>query len=102
MFRRLYWVTEQVDPMGRSRVGGVYTSIPDLIHHGLVNQGQNETLRITLTKLDSDKEPFGTWSEPYFEGLETRLEEFIRTDEFSAEHCKALVDALRKRTKAAA
>ncbi len=103
MFRKLYWVTETLDPKGVSRVVGVYTSIPDLIKHGLAwSEGSNNRLRLTLTKLDSDKEPFGTWSEPYFEDIAERLIEFVKTEEFTQEHCQMLVSALKTRSKLAA
>ena len=87
---------------GTSRVVGVYTSIPDLIHHGLAWSDGTHRLRLTLTKLDSEKEPFGTWSEPKFEGICERLTEFVLTDEFSQEHCNMLVEALRQRSAVAA
>ena len=102
MFRRLYWVTEHVDPTGASKIIGVYTSIPDLIRHGLqMPQGQGR-LRLTLTKLDSSQEPLGCWLEPRFEGLQERLEEFVVTEEFSKDHCSSLVSALNKVSHAAA
>ncbi|MGV3618590.1 MAG: hypothetical protein ACO1SV_24980 [Fimbriimonas sp.] len=101
MFRRLYWVTEFVQTDGRSRIAGVYTSIPDLIRRGLSRPDEG-SLRITLTKLDSDKEPFGTWSAPEFEGLEGTCEQFIRTEEFSVDEIKSLVNALRQRVRTAA
>jgi len=93
MFRKLYWVTEQVDLRGHSRVTGVYTSIPDLVRRGL-NPSGNGRIRLTLTKLDSDQEPLGTWTEPAFMGLAQGLEQFIHTDEFSEEHCNMLLNAL--------
>jgi len=102
MFRKLYWVTEQVDSKGNSHVSGVYTSIPELIRHGLSWQEGDCHLRITLTKLDSIKEPFGTWCEPNFNGLGERLEEFIQTDEFTKEHCQMLLEALNGRAAKAA
>lgn len=101
MFRRLYWVVEFVQSDGRSRVAGVYTSIPDLIRHGLSRASDGE-LRITLTKLDSDKEPFGTWSAPEFAGLEEACQQFVRTEEFSVDEVKNLIGALRARLNAAA
>jgi hypothetical protein len=94
MFRKLYWVTELVDPIGNSRVSGVYTSIPELIRHGLSSKNGDCRVRLTLAKLDSEKEPFGVWCEPDFSGLADRLTEFIETDEFSSEHCHMLVDHL--------
>jgi len=102
MFRKLYWVTEQVDSLANSRVTGVYTSIPELIRHGLCWSDNGHVLRLTLTKLDSDKDPFGTWCEPDFSGLGERLKEFIETDEFSREHCQMLEEALETRTAVAA
>jgi hypothetical protein len=94
MFRKLYWVTEEIDALGHSQVSGVYTSIPDLIRHGLRDGQTSSTFRLTLTKLDSEGGPLGTWTGPRFEGLAQRLEEFILTDEFSREHGVALLDSL--------
>ncbi|CAN5442333.1 hypothetical protein BH11ARM1_BH11ARM1_08450 [soil metagenome] len=96
MFRKLYWVTEHVYVNGESKVLGVYTSIPDLIRHGLQQAPRGGILRLTLTKLDSCQEPLGTWMQPNFEGIEQRLEEFVATDEFTKEHCNALCKALRQ------
>ena len=96
MFRKLYWVTEHVAVSGASHVTGVYTSIPDLIKHGLrwadplVGQ-----FRLTLTKLDSTQMPLGTWASPQFAGLEEDLQEFVTTDEFTTDQCIALSDALQ-------
>lgn len=92
MFRKLYWVVEHLDLDGRGHVAGVFTSIPDLIRLGLNSDAR---LRLTLTKLDSSKDPFGSWTSPGYEGMEQCLEEFIRTDEFTREHCVALSNALR-------
>lgn len=102
MFRKLYWVTEQVDMAGRSRVAGVYTSIPDLIRHGLGWNHGTDRIRLTLTKLDSEQEPLGCWTSPHFDGLEASLQQFVHTDEFSADHCKALLQALHEEQKAVA
>ncbi|MFY9233540.1 MAG: hypothetical protein WAO58_03680 [Fimbriimonadaceae bacterium] len=95
MFRRLYWVTEELAGAGSSSVTGVYTSIPDLIRHGIRWTGEpKKGFRLTLVKLDCGKEPLGTFVGPRFEGLEERLSDFIRTDEFSHDECRALTDAL--------
>jgi len=101
MFRKIYWVTEQVDSFGNSRVSGVYTSIPELIKRGLCWE-TGSLLRLTLTKLDSDKEPFGTWCEPDFSGLEERIDEFIKTDEITRDHCQMLIESLERRATIAA
>lgn len=94
MFRKLYWVTETVERDGRSHVTGVYTSIPDLIRHGLAHGASNTDLRLTLTKLDSEGEPLGCWTSPRYDGLAQKLEEFVLTDEFSKEQCNALLGRL--------
>lgn len=101
MFRRLYWVTEYVQASGHSHIGGVYTSIPDLVRNGL-SRSDDGSLRITLTKLDSDKAAFGTWTAPEFAGLEDACQQFVRTEEFSVDEVKNLVNALRTRVSAAA
>jgi len=102
MFRKLYWVTELVDSLGNSRVSGVYTSIPELIRHGISSSNGDCRLRLTLAKLDSEKDPFGVWCEPDFSGLGERLNEFIETDEFSSEHCNMLVEHLNHLSRMAA
>jgi hypothetical protein len=94
MFRKLYWVTEEMSK-NNSHVTGVYTSIPDLINHGLRwMNGSADGFRISLVKLDSEKEPLGTFQSPSFEGLETRLQDFIRTEEFTEEETLTLREAL--------
>ncbi|RYG48813.1 hypothetical protein EON79_03310 [bacterium] len=97
MFRRLYWVTEQMEADGRSAVTGVYTSIPDLLRHGLHWGDDAHGLRVTLTKLDSEKEPLGVWSPPDYEGLAEALQPYVRTDEMAPEHVDALLNRLRSR-----
>ncbi len=95
MFRKLYWVTEQVQSDGISRVTGIFTSIPNLVREGLAcNEVAN--LRLTLMKLDSENGSLGSWSGPSFDGLDSRLADFIKTDEFSVDHCETLVTALSK------
>jgi hypothetical protein len=101
MFRKLYWVTEQIEPSGKSKVTGVYTSIPDLIRHGLrwTDQNSGGEFRLTLTKLDCAKEPLGCWTSPKFKGLESDLQQFVKTDEFSQDQCNALSVSLGKFVK---
>ena len=93
MFRKLYWVTEQVLPDGNSQVTGVFTSIPNLVKGGF---GCKELglLRLTLTKLDCEEGALGRWTGPDFSGLQERLTEFVRSDEFTPEQCESLVSAL--------
>ena len=98
MFRKLYWVTEQVDPLGTSHVAGVFTSIPHLVQNGLSDRPRGSRLRLTLTKLDCEESQMGCWLEPNFNDLEERLHEFVQTEEFTSEQCHMLLDALRQRS----
>ena len=93
-FRRLYWVTEQIDEQGRSEVVGVYTSIPDLVEVGLRwddGLSKRAGYRLSLVKLDSKKKPLGSWESPDFDGLADDLEEYIKSKEFSRPDCEKLV-----------
>lgn len=102
MFRKLYWVTEEVCASGNSRVLGVFTSIPDLVRYGL-SYDASCMLRLTLTKLDTDSGAVGCWdSKSGFRGIEDRLQEFVRTDDFTDDHCRELVRALNVRAAAVA
>lgn len=95
MFRKLYWITEQADPAGAWRATGVYTSIHDLVDHGLRFVGHhNGGFRITLVKLDCCKDVLGSWGAPQFEGLREALEEFVGTGEFGADEIQQLSEAL--------
>ena len=85
-FRRLYWVTEQLDDDGRSEIAGVFTSIPDLLDKGIRWNDAIEksaAFRISLVKLDSTQRPLGVWCSPDFDRMKEDLEEFIHTDEIS-------------------
>lgn len=97
-FRKLYWVTEQLDARGRSQVGGVYTSIPDLIEGGILWREEGEkphAFRLSLVKLDSRNLPLGTWMSPDYPGIENDLSEYVRTQEFGAAEIEDLITALR-------
>ncbi|MDQ2985790.1 MAG: hypothetical protein M3R13_03590 [Armatimonadota bacterium] len=97
-FRRIYWVTEQLDEQGQSDVTGVFTSIPDLIETGLgVRAVSDKTagFRITLCELDCKDEPILRAESPTFEGLEETLGPIVQTGEVSREEYASLADALR-------
>ncbi|MBI5707483.1 MAG: hypothetical protein HZC36_10910 [Armatimonadetes bacterium] len=95
MFRKLYWITEQADPAGAWRSTGVYTSIHDLVDHGLRFVGHhNGGFRITLVKLDCCKDVLGSWSAPQFEGLSEALGEYVGTGEFGVDEIHQLSQAL--------
>lgn len=97
MFRRLYWVSESVQADGKSRVLGVYTSIPDLVRYGMRTPAAGE-LRLTLTQLDSERETLGTWTNFNFESLEEAMQPYVRTEEFTPDQVKSLIDALGRTT----
>ena len=100
-FRRIYWVTEQLDEEGRSEVTGVFTSIPDLIDLGLgVREisGKKASFRISLCELDSKDMPLLTLEAPTFDDFEEKLQPFLNTGEFSREEYNSLADALQSRT----
>jgi hypothetical protein len=97
-FRKLYWVTEQLDEGGRSQIGGVFTSIPDLIEGGIHWQedgGKPQAFRLSLVKLDSRNRPLGCWTSPDYPGIEDDLAEYIRTQEFGPTEIEELLTALR-------
>jgi hypothetical protein len=99
-FRRIYWVTEQLDEEGRSDVTGVYTSIPDLVEIGLGIQDYSpcrKTVRLSLCELDAAKPPLVSvlWDE--YDQLESLLKPFVDDGEMTHEDVVTLVDALKAR-----
>jgi len=98
VFRRIYWVTEQLSAEGVSDVTGVYTSIPDLMENRvrwLESNPKRDGFRITLVKLDSSAAPLGVWSGPSYLGIEEDLAPYVATKEFSAQGVEALAAKLR-------
>jgi len=91
MFRRLYWIVEEVSDNGATRVTGVYTSIPDLIHRGLK---AGASLRLTIHKPDTYDCPLGQWTNATFAQMGTDLDQFVQTHEYSVEEVKTLGDAV--------
>lgn len=94
MFRKLYWVTEEVDDAGRSKVSGVYTSIPNLIRQGVKAPDGGLRFRLTLTKLDCGDAALGTWISPGFDQIAEDLKGFVATDEINEEQRQSLVRSL--------
>ena len=93
-FRKLYWVTEQLDADGKSEVIGVFTSIFDLRSKGLRwddDCDKKAGFRVSLVKLDSKYKPFGVWQSPGFEGMQAGLEPFLSTGEFDAPSVEMLL-----------
>jgi hypothetical protein len=102
-FRRLYWVAEQIERDGKSKVTGVYTSIQDLIQRGLrwCDEDRSESSRfvLTLVKPDSFNCPFGEWTSPEFGGLIEALQQFVETNEYTQEEIYLLQEELEKFVK---
>lgn len=99
-FRRIYWVTEQLDESGRGEVTGVYTSIPDLVEYGLFMKDhcdKKAALRLTLCELDATKPPLVRLTSPDFGDVEQVLEQFVKDGEITHEDVVTLADALKKR-----
>lgn len=97
VFRRIYWVTEQLDAEGRGLVTGVYTSIPDLTAKGLrwLEGSPTANFRISLVKLDSPAAPLGCWSGPEFANFEAEMTPYVQTKEFTKSDIEFLASALR-------
>lgn len=98
-FRRIYWVTEQLDKEGRSEVTGVYTSIPDLVETGIKMKDfckKKDGFRITLWALDTDNPPLLEICSPNFHDVEEKLTPFIQTGEITSEEAVRLAEALQK------
>ena len=97
-FRKIYWVTEQIGTDGKSQVAGVFTSIQDLMGRGIQwmdGIDKQAGFRITLVQLDSSKVPLGTWVTPDFSGIEQDLQDYVATEELSAQEIEALASDLR-------
>lgn len=97
-FRRIYWVTEQVDEQGMSEVTGIFTSIPDLVDLGLGVRDacpKKAGFRISLCELDSTGSPILTCSSPSFDGLQEALQPIVQSGEISVSEYASLTDALR-------
>jgi len=101
-FRRIYWVTEQLDDAGRGEVTGVYTSIPDLVDYGLSMKEHCEkqaALRLTLCELDTAKPPLICLTSDNFGNVEELLDQFVKDGEITHEDVVALADALEKQVR---
>ncbi len=98
VFRKIYWVTEQIDRTGKSQVTGVYTSIPDLLSKGLRwvdgDAAKYSGFRLSLVKLDCESNVLGSWESPGFGSLASDLLPYIETQEFSVEDVQQLPAAL--------
>lgn len=96
-FRKIYWVTEQLDGAGVGRLSGVYTSVADLIARGLaMKEGVpgSEGFRLSLVQLDSTRPPLGTWTSPGFDGIAQGLQEYVGTGELTGTEIENLQQAL--------
>jgi hypothetical protein len=97
-FRKVYWVTEQLDAEGKSSVAGVFTSVHDLVENGLTGvegSAKNAGFRLTLVELDKVG-PLGTWESPDYTGLSDDLEIYVRTGEVAVYEKDDLVAQLKE------
>jgi len=98
-FRRIYWVTEQLDGSGHGEVTGVYTSIPDLVEYGLSMKpycDKQAVLRLTLCELDTAKPPLVRLTSPNYGNVEELLEQFVKDGEITHEDVVMLAQALER------
>lgn len=97
-FRRIYWVTEQFDEDGRSQVTGVFTSVHDLIQHGIGIRDicdKRAGFRVSLVELDSPKMPLCVFASPEFGNVPEALRQFVESGELSADEVSWISEALR-------
>ncbi|MEQ1822488.1 MAG: hypothetical protein ABL949_08260 [Fimbriimonadaceae bacterium] len=96
MFRRLYWIAEQLNADGSSRVTGIYTSIQDLCHNGLQWSSNCNTkiIRLTLMKPDVFDQPLGSWVSPGFGEIATDIQAFVESNEYTEEEVKMLLSSI--------
>jgi hypothetical protein len=96
MFRKIYWVTEEVDTAGHSEVTGVYTSIHDLVEKGLGNVKErlaDSVLRLSLVQLDTPG-ALGRWTSPGFGSLSEDLDQYLATGEILDHDKESLLNSL--------
>ncbi len=98
-FRKVYWVTEQLDSEGISSVAGVFTSVHDLVESGLKGMegcSKDAGFRLTLVELDKVG-PLGTWSSPDYAGLSDDLEHYVGTGEVAVYEKDDLIANLQQK-----
>lgn len=97
-FRKVYWVTEQLDAEGKSSVAGVFTSVHDLVESGLKGMDgctKDAGFRLTLVELDKVG-PLGVWESPEYAGLSDDLEIYVRTGEVAVYEKDDLLSKLKE------
>lgn len=97
-FRKVYWVTEQLDAEGRSLVAGVFTSVHDLMTHGFAGiEGCDKVagFRLNLCELDT-LGVLGRWSSPDYAGLEEDLKQYVASAEVAHHEAEEFVKLLRE------
>lgn len=96
MFRRLYWIAEQLNADGTSRITGIYTSIQDLCHGGLQwsPKCNSKVIRLTLMKPDCFDQPLGSWVSPSFGDIATDMRTYVDSNEYTEEEVKLLISSI--------
>jgi hypothetical protein len=96
-FRRIYWVTEQLDESGASEVTGIFTSVHDLIDKGIGVRdlcAKRSGFRVSLVELDSAGMPLATFSSPFADARD-RLQAYVESGEISEDEAVRLSEALK-------
>lgn len=89
MFRKLYWVVEEKADTGY-RVSGVYTSVPDLVDHGLVLSD----VRLSLVPLDKRDAHIGVY--PSTSALAGDVDRLVSERHLREDEGRMLAEALSK------
>jgi hypothetical protein len=94
LFRKLYWVAEDLLPSGAASLRGVFTSVPNLIRLGIPDRLDPSRFRLTLTRLDSTDGVVARWSGPDFDHLSQDLAPFVVEEDFTEEQRRNLVERI--------
>lgn len=94
IFRRVYWVVEQLGDRG-SEVAGVYTSIPDLLENGL-RSVSGATIRVSAFELDKARGALCTWRTDSKHEAAEAFELLVEAGDFTHEEIARLCDALKQ------
>jgi hypothetical protein len=90
MFRKLYWVAEDLQPSGSSQIRGVFTSVPNLLRCGLEEGLNLSQFRLSLTRLDCPCGTIATWSGDRFRTMGDDLVQFVATEDITEEQRQSL------------
>lgn len=90
MFRKLYWVAEDIDATGSSQVRGVFTSVPNLLRNCLERGVDLSEIRLSLTRLDCGNAVIASWSGKQFAQMPRDLVQFVETEDLTEEQRQSI------------